>query len=136
MDTFPVFGPYEASHYLSLLGVMRWMLETRHINVNAKESPISSYSAMPLQGHWEVALHIMHYLKLRHNSRLVFDPSYPDKDLSNFGECDWTDFYEGAVEVITPGDPQPRGKEVDLCMFVDKQNRQSRTRFIIYMKCH
>ena len=74
---------------------------------------------MPRQGHLEAALHIMGYLKLRHNYRLVFDPSYLDIDHSNFWDYDWTDLYEGAVEAIPPNAPWPRQKEVDLCMFID-----------------
>ena len=42
----------------------------------------------------------MGYLKLRYNSKLTFDPSYPEIDYSNFWECDWKDFYKGAVEAI------------------------------------
>ena len=67
----------------------------------------------------EAALHIMGYLKLRHNSRLVFNHSYPNIDNSNFCDCDWTDFYEGAVEAIPSHTPRPRGKEVNPCMFID-----------------
>ena len=95
---------------------------------------------MPRQWHLETALHIMGYLKLRHNSRSTFDPSYPDIDHSNFWDCDWTDFYEGAVEAIPPNTPPPRRKVVDLCMFIDsnhagnKQTRRSRTRFMTYTK--
>ena len=84
-----------------------------------------------------MVLHILGYLKLRHNSRLASDPSYLDIDHSNFGECDWKDFYEGALEA--PNTPPPGGKEVDLCMFSDsnnagnKQTRRSMTGFMIYM---
>ena len=56
----------------------------------------------------------MPYLKLRHNSRLVFGPSYADIDHRNFWEFDWTDFSEGGVEAIPSNAPPPRGKEVDL----------------------
>ena len=59
------------------------------------------------------------YLKLKHNSRLAVDPSCPNINHSNFWECDWTDFNEGAVEAIPPNAPVPRGKEVDICMFID-----------------
>ena len=82
-----------------------------------------------------MVLHIMGYLKLRHNSKL-FDPSYPDVDHSNFWYCDWTDFYEGAVYAITPNLPLSRRKEVNQSMFVDsdhageKWTRRSRTRFM------
>ena len=94
---------------------------------------------MPRLGHLEAALHIMGYLMLRHNSRLMFDPSYPNIDHSNFQDCDWIDFYEGAVEAIPPNAPPLRGKEVDLHMFIDsnhagnKQTRRYRTGFMIYM---
>ena len=97
LDVSPVLGPEEASYYKPLIGVMRWMIEIERIDINTEVSPFSSYSAMLRQGHLEAVLHIMGYLKLRHNSRLMFDPSYPNIDHSNFWDCDWTDFYEGAV---------------------------------------
>ena len=91
------------------------MIKIRQIDSNTNVlSLLSSHSAMPTQGHLEAVLHIMGYLKLRHNSRSAFDPSYPDIDHSNFWECNWTDFYEGAVEAIPPNAPQPRWKEVGL----------------------
>ena len=43
------------------------------------------------------------------------------------------------MEAIPPDAPLPRGKEADLCMFIDsnhagnKQTRRSRTGFMIYM---
>ena len=94
---------------------------------------------MPRQGHLEAVQNIMSNLKLRHNARLAFDPSYPNIDHSNFQECDWAHINEGAMEAIAPNDSLPRGKEVDLCMFVDSnhpgnnQTRRSRTSLMIYM---
>ena len=92
------------------------------MNINTKVFLLSSHSAMPRQGHLEAALHVMGYLKLRQNSRLVFDPSYLDIDHSSFQECEWTDFYDGAVEAIPPNTPPPRGKEMDLCILVDNDH--------------
>ena len=92
---------------------MRWVIKKGRINVYTKVSLSSSHSAMPRQGHLEAVLHIMSYLKLRHNSRLIFDPSYPDIDHSNFGVCNWTDFHKGVVDAIPPNAPPPRGKVVD-----------------------
>ena len=94
---------------------------------------------MPRQGHLEAVLHIMGYLKFGPKSRLVFDPSYPNIDHSYFLDCDWTDFYDGAVEAIPPNTPPLIGKEVDLCVFIDsnhagiKCTRRSRTGFMVYM---
>ena len=56
----------------------------------------------------------MGYLKLKHNSTLVFDPSYPEIGHGNFWDCVWKDFYVVAVEAIPPNTPSLRGKEVDL----------------------
>ena len=72
------------------------MIEMEQINIKTKVSLISSHSAMPRQEHLEAMLHIMGYLKLRHNTRLMFDPSYPDINHSNSLDCNWTDFIDGA----------------------------------------
>ena len=60
------------------------MIKIGQIDMNTEVSLLSSQSAMPRQWHLKAALHIMGYLKLRHNSRLVFDTSYPNIDHSNF----------------------------------------------------
>ena len=112
------------------------MIKIGHININNEVSLPLSHSAMLRQGHFEV-LHMMGYMKHRHNSILAFDPCYPNMDHSKFQECYWRDFHEGAVEAIPPNALSPRGKEVDLQMFVDsnhagnKWTRRSRTGFLV-----
>ena len=91
------------------------------------------------QRHLAAVLHIMGYLKLKHNFKLAFDTSYSNIDHRNFQECDWTDYYEGDMETIPPNASPPRGKEVDLCMFVDNDHAGNKwtwkfmTGFIMYM---
>ena len=87
------------------------MIEIGCVNINTKVSLLSSYSVMPRQGHLEEALHIMVYLKLRNNSMLMFDPFYPNIDHNNYWECDWTDFYEGTVELSHPMHDHQEGKK-------------------------
>ena len=54
-------------------------------------------------------------------------------------ECDWKAFYDDACDAIPPNVPTPRGKDVNLRMFVDsdqagdKETRGSRTGFIIFL---
>jgi hypothetical protein len=80
----------------------------------------------------------MGYLQLKHNSRLIFDPTYPDIDLTAFPSFDWTEFYGNVEETIPPDMPPPLGKDIDLRMMVDsdhageKRTRCSRTEFIIF----
>ena len=75
LDVSPVLGPEQASYYQFLIWVMRWMIKIGRIDINTEVSLLSSYSAMPRQWHLEAAWLIMGYLKLRHNSRFVFNPS-------------------------------------------------------------
>ena len=75
-----------SSYYQSILGVMRWMVELGRIDIATEVSLFSSHLAYPREGHFEEALHIMVYLRQKHNSRLVFDPTYPNIDMTNFHE--------------------------------------------------
>jgi hypothetical protein len=57
------------------IGVLIWMCELGWINICTEVFiMLSSFVAMPLQGHPEVALHVFSYLKSKSNSRLIFDP--------------------------------------------------------------
>ena len=86
-----------------------------------------------------MVFHVFAYLEKKHNSRLVFDPTYPDIDMQQFKECDWKDFYGDVKEAVPPNAPVPRGKEVDIRLFVDSDHagdratRRSRTGFLIYL---
>ncbi|KAI2500781.1 hypothetical protein MHU86_13705 [Fragilaria crotonensis] len=70
---------------------------------------------------------------------IVYDPSYPTIDMTSFKECDWKAFYGNVEEAIPPNAPKPRGKDVDLRMFVDsdhagdKRTRRLQSGFIIYL---
>ncbi len=80
----------------------------------------------------------MGYLQLKHNTRLIFDPTYPDIDQTAFPSFDWMEFYGNVEEAIPPDMPPPLGKDVDLRMMVDsdhageKRTRRSCTGFIIF----
>jgi hypothetical protein len=60
--------PGYASFFMHLIGVMRWMVEIGRIDIATEVSILSSYLAYPREGHLDAALHIMGYLKLKHNS--------------------------------------------------------------------
>ena len=54
---------------------MRWMVDLERIYIAVEVLQIFSFLAMPRQEHLVNALHIMSYLKIKYNSRLVLDPS-------------------------------------------------------------
>ena len=139
LDVTPELGPEEANYYQSQIGVLRWMVELGRIDIIAEVSVLSSHLALPREGHLEAVFHLFGYLKNKHNTRMVFDPTYPTIDESNFKECDWKNFYGDVKEAIPPNAPKPLGKEVDLRMFVDASHaddaltRRSRTSYLIFM---
>ena len=95
--------------------------------------------AMPREGYLECLFYLFAHLKIKHNSRMVFDPTYPTVDLTQFKECDWKHFNPQAREQIPGNAPNPRGKDVDLRIFMDSDHtcdsvtRRSRTGFFIFL---
>ena len=138
LDVSPLLTPDEASYYNTMIGVLRWIVELGRVDIATEVSLLSSYLAQPREGHFEAALHIMSHLGQRHNSRMVYDPTYPTIDPDDFQRCDWDHYYEGATEAIPVNAPKPRGKEVDLRAMVDSdhagdpQTRRSRTGYFIF----
>jgi hypothetical protein len=138
LDQSEPFDPECSSFYQHLIGVMRWMVELRRIVIATKVSLLSSHLAYPRVGHLEEALHIMSYLRQKHNSRLIFDPTYPKIDMGMFPQYNWTNFYGNIEEAIPVDMPEPLGKDVDVRMMCDsdhagdRRTRLSCTGFLIY----
>ena len=123
MGVSPLLSPVEASYFLTIIGVMRWMVELGRIDIAVEVSQLSSFLAMPRQGNIVTALHIMYYLKIWHNSKLVLNPSYPGIDMYDFNSNEnWASFYGDVQEDKTLNFPKPLGKEVTLRMFVDSDH--------------
>ncbi len=98
------------SFYQHLIGVTRWMVELGRINIATEISLLSSHLAYPREGHLEAALHVMGYFKQKYNSHLIFDPTYPEIDISSFPTYDWAEFYGDIEETIPHDMPEPLGQ--------------------------
>ena len=138
-DTTPELDSEQASFYQSQIGILRWCAESSRVDIITEVSMLASQVAMPREGHLDTLFRIYAYLKLKHNSRMVFDPTYPAIDMSNFKECDWKNFYGNVKEPVPLNAPEPRGKEVDLRLYVDsdhageKRTRRSRTGYFVFL---
>jgi hypothetical protein len=139
LDESPELDSTRANFYQSQIGILRWCVELGRIDIITEVSMLSTYLCLTREGHLEAVLRVFAYLGLHHNSRVVFDPTYPAVDMGTFINTDWKSMY-GDVKEMTPSDaPILRGKEVDLCLFVDSDHageqftRRSRTGFVIYL---
>jgi hypothetical protein len=92
LDLSEPLDPECSSFYQHLIGVMRGMVELGCIDIATEVSLLSSHLAFPREGHLETALHIMSYLSQKHNTRLIFDLTYPKIDMGQFPQYNWTEF--------------------------------------------
>ena len=102
---------------------------------------LSSYMALPQEGHLSEVLHIFAYLSKYHNAEMVFDPSNPDIDLTKYEKKDWasSEFgYIKEIEEVPKNMPEPRGLGFILRAKEDADHatntikRRSRTGFLMY----
>jgi hypothetical protein len=139
IDETPALDPDQASYFQSIIGVMRWMCKIGRIDITTEVLLLSLHLVHPREGHLDAALYVMGYLRLKYNSQLVFDPTYPLIDDSTFQHHDWEEFYGDVKEAIPMNAPPPLRKEVDLRMMVnsnhagDKTTRRLRTGFLIFL---
>jgi hypothetical protein len=59
LDMSDPLDPECSSFYQHLIGVMRWMVELKHIDIATEVSLFSSHLAYSCMGHLETALHLM-----------------------------------------------------------------------------
>eukprot|EP00970_Alexandrium_tamarense_P013767 scaffold3678_cov106-Alexandrium_tamarense.AAC.1 len=132
-----------ASYYHSLIGVLRWIVELGRVDIDVEVSMMSSHLALPRKGHLQQLFHIFAYLKKHHNAEMVFDPSDPVVEPSQFERQDWshTVYGDDLVEELPPDMPPPRGQGFRMRVFVDSDHagdtvtRRSRTGFLVYLNC-
>ena len=84
IDVIPELEPESATYYQSQLGILRWMCELGRIDIITEVSMLALHLALPREGNLEAVYHIFGYVRLKHNARMCFDPTYPEVDKSAF----------------------------------------------------
>jgi len=139
-DITPELTPKKASYYQSLIGVLRWIVELGRGDLAMEVSAMASMMALPREGHLETVFRMFSFLKGKHNGVMVFDPTEPDIDQSQFPIEDWSATpYGPCKEDIPSNAPAPKGIGFTIRAFVDSDHagdsitRRSRTGFIIFL---
>jgi hypothetical protein len=112
LDVSPELDSKESSYYMSLIGILRWMVEFGRVDICLEVSMLSSHLALPRRGHMDQVLNIFAYLKAHHNAEIVLDASGPVIDENDFTARDWTSSDLGHVqgkEELPGNQPKPRG---------------------------
>ena len=139
-DTTPELTSSKASYYQSLIGVLRWIVELGRGDLAMEVSAMASMMALPREGHLETIFRMFSFLKTKHNGVMVFDPTEPDIDQSQFPTEDWSATpYGPCTEDIPYNAPAPKGIGFTIRAFADSDHagdsvtRRSRTGFIVFL---
>ena len=96
MEISPALNATDASYFQSLIGILYLTVEIGRIGIATEISMLSSHLAYTQEIHLMTILHVMAYMKYKHNSHLVFDPTYPTVNLNTFETgTEWKEFYCG-----------------------------------------
>ena len=138
LDVSPELGDGDATHFMSQISVLRWAVELGRLDIATEVSMLSSHMALPRQGHLDAVYHVYAFLKKHDRSRMVFDSMYQSL-ASKEAPSEWMEFYHDAKEHIPADAPEPRGRPVQVIVFVDashacdKLNRRSRTGILMFI---
>ena len=100
MDVTPELDAKRANYYQPQVGVLHWIVKIGRVDIITEVSNLASHMAMPRKGYLGALSDVSCYLKRRHNSRSIFDPTHPEIDWNVYVEHDWQHFYGDVSEAI------------------------------------
>ena len=127
-----------SSIYRGFTGSLRWLLTLGRFDTAYATSTLARFNMQPREGHLIHARRILGYLKKFGHGKMVFDTGHIDHSQLEFKNQEWKDIYPDAVEEIPHDMPTPKGKPVQLTVYVDadhahdKVTRRSVTGIILF----
>jgi hypothetical protein len=119
-DTSELLDENGVQQYQSLIGSLQWAVSLGRIDVTTAVMTLSSFRALPRQGHLERAKRVVAYLYRHKFARIRFRTHMPDFSDLVIPEYDWSGTVYGNVKEDIPKDaPKPLGKEVTTISYVD-----------------
>ena len=62
LDSSPKLKPYAASYYLTIIGILRWMIDLGRIDIITKMLFLFSHVVLPREGHSETVIHLIGHI--------------------------------------------------------------------------
>ena len=75
LDVTPKLDHIMAVYYMSLIGILQWIVELGRVDICLEVSMMSSHMALPRLGHTKQLFHIFSHIIKYHITGMVFDPS-------------------------------------------------------------
>ena len=100
LDQSDDLSPELAARYLQLIGVLRWVVELRRIDISTEVAVMSQYLELSLLEHLRCLYHMFEYLMKNEVSMVFFGPFQPKFDESTFVSGNTGRTYMGALRRI------------------------------------
>ena len=105
---------------------------------------LSSHLALPREGYLEEVFHVFAYLKKHMNLEILFDPTFPEIDMNDFQNQDWSWYIysspgEEPKEELPPDMPENLGQPFVTRVYFDAEHsedtgtRISRSGYIVFL---
>ena len=98
LDVSPELNDVDAAYYMSVIGILRWMVELGFVDICLEVSMMLSHLVFLGEVHLEQVFHIVAHLRKYHNTELVYDSSECEIDRSKFEQRDWTPSKYGHIQ--------------------------------------
>lgn len=119
------------------------MIELGRVNILYETNILATYIISPSLGHLNQLIHVFAYLKKHSRSTLIMEPTHIDITWTGnltirIKEKRLRTIYRDATEDLPTKSPEPRGKEVQMNVFIDldhagdRVSRKSHTGILIF----
>ncbi len=125
-DDSPLLGPKDSSLYHGMLGSANWAVTLGRFDCAFAVNNLARYSMAPREGHLQAMMHVFGYLKKFRKGKLLIDPSKPDHSAYEVQEHNWSEMYPDAEEELPPDMPKPKGKSMNITVWVDADHASDR----------
>ena len=109
MDTSRILDVDDHRTYQMLIEISQWLVSFGRMDVNCAVTLLSRFNALPRERHLGMLLHVFGYLKKFRNKLIEFNAEKFKVEKSNVLQADFGEKYQGAVEDVEPGIPEPLG---------------------------
>ncbi len=119
-DTSELLDEKGIQQYQSLIGSLQWAVSLGRFDITTAVMTLSSFRALPREGHLKRAKRVVSYLYRFSRAKLRFRTHEPDLSDIPIPEYDWAESTYGNVQEEVPHDaPKPLGKPVVTVSYVD-----------------
>ena len=118
----------QGKHQNCFIGTnLNWIITLGRFDIAYAVNTLSRYSAAPREGHLKALMRIFGYLDTYPTGRILIDTKLHDRTQYTPARCEaWDELYPDATEDLPENMPEPKGKEIQITVFVDADHARDK----------